>query len=345
MSGTGISAKIRNAYSFLSHNYNFVERNDEIILVGFSRGAFAAQCLASFISQTGLLQKQHLYYLRGLFTLWAYQEVTGGSEKLKEETQRLKRVLFETKITACAVWDTVATLGIATQLPPRPLSFVGKQVPKGVLHAFQALALDEERPKFKPTVWQTMEGNTDVSQCWFLGSHGDVGGNADAALGAVTLLWMIGKLQDRVGVAFEEDEIGKHLKHKFLEWDFSVNEISATFKEILILSHLPHEGKILLLSRQPLSPKLMISAHRQADKASLVLAVSRSADTQPVSPVDRYRQVYESSDGDSLHGRPRHGRQGTWVQMPRTGVVDANGGSGASEQDTVAPQSWGPESG
>jgi uncharacterized protein (DUF2235 family) len=54
---TGISAKIRNAYSFLSHNYNF-DVLDEIVLVGFSRGAFAVQCLASFISQTGLLQKQ-----------------------------------------------------------------------------------------------------------------------------------------------------------------------------------------------------------------------------------------------------------------------------------------------
>ena len=71
--GRGISAKIRNAYSFLSHNYNFEPTHgrdfDEIVLVGFSRGAFAVQCLASFVSDTGLLERQHLYYLRGLFTL------------------------------------------------------------------------------------------------------------------------------------------------------------------------------------------------------------------------------------------------------------------------------------
>jgi len=62
--GRGISAKIRNAYSFLSHNYNFDNFDrpeDEIVLVGFSRGAFTAQCLASFLSDAGLLRRQHLY--------------------------------------------------------------------------------------------------------------------------------------------------------------------------------------------------------------------------------------------------------------------------------------------
>ncbi|KAI0192355.1 hypothetical protein EV127DRAFT_302847, partial [Xylaria flabelliformis] len=67
----GISTKIRNAHSFLSHNYNFDDGNDEIFLIGFSRGAFTVQCLAWLISQTGLFHKRYLYCLRGLFTLWA----------------------------------------------------------------------------------------------------------------------------------------------------------------------------------------------------------------------------------------------------------------------------------
>jgi hypothetical protein len=82
-----------------------------------------------------------------------------------------------------------------------------------------------------------------VSQCWFLGSHGDVGGNGDAAFGAVTLLWMIGKLHDRVGVHFIEDEIAKHLKHKYLEWDFAVNKTFGTFAETSTLSSLSHSGR------------------------------------------------------------------------------------------------------
>jgi hypothetical protein len=167
---------------------------------------------------------------------------------LKAQVQRLKDsgvTLHKVTITACAVWDTVSTLGIPTQLPPRPLSFVGKQVPSRVKHAFQALALDEKRRKFKPCVWETKElteHQISVSQCWFLGSHGDIGGNEDAALGAVTLLWMIGKLNDRVGILFDEGEIAKHLKHKHLEWDFAVNKSFGSFKETRILSAMPHSG-------------------------------------------------------------------------------------------------------
>lgn len=94
-------------------------------------------------------------------------------------------------------------------------------------YAFLAPAMDEKRSRFKPCLWQSRESDeeTQVNQCWFLGSHGDVGGNEDASLGAVTLLWMIGLLHDRVGVAFSEDEIGKHLRHKILEWDFNVGQI------------------------------------------------------------------------------------------------------------------------
>jgi uncharacterized protein (DUF2235 family) len=220
---TGISAKIRNAYSFLAHNYNFRRESDETILVGFSRGASAVQCLASLISQTGLLEKQYLYYLRGLLTLWAHQQIKGGSNKLAEKVQRLKdaEVLRSMTIAACTVWDSVSSLGLPIELPSRALSFVGKQVPNRVDHAFQALSLDEKRSKFKPYLWEYIEPGErriiSVSQCWFLGAHADVGGNGDAALGAMTLLWMIGKLHDRVGVLFNESEIAKHLKHKYLE--------------------------------------------------------------------------------------------------------------------------------
>ncbi|KAH6843237.1 hypothetical protein B0I37DRAFT_384025 [Chaetomium sp. MPI-CAGE-AT-0009] len=231
--GRGISAKIRNAYSFLSHNWNFREGRDEIILVGFSRGAFAVQCLAAFISDAGLLQKQHLYYLRGLFTLWANQKSPRGGEKFKEDRIKLQdaRLLHQVNITACAVWDTVSSLGSIVQLPPRPLAFVGKDVPRCVQHAFQALALDEERSKFQPVVWQSKPTMASVSQCWFLGSHADVGGNGDAGLGALSLLWMVGKLHGEVGVAFDDKEIAKHLKHRFLEWGFTVRKLSWAIKE------------------------------------------------------------------------------------------------------------------
>ncbi|CAH0058675.1 unnamed protein product [Clonostachys solani] len=221
--GKGISAKIRNAYSFLSHNYNFDRGWDETVLVGYSRGAFAVQCLAAFISDAGLLKKEHLYYLRGLFTLWSHREMPGVAAKFQAEKEALQEegLLHSIEINACAVWDTVSSLGIGIQIPPRQLSFVGKEVPKCVQNAFQALALDESRRTFRPILWQEAAQNkARIHQCWFLGSHSDVGGNGDAALGMMTFLWMVGMLRDKVRVKFIKHEIVRHLKHKFLEWDF-----------------------------------------------------------------------------------------------------------------------------
>jgi uncharacterized protein (DUF2235 family) len=245
--GRGISAKIRNAYSFLSHNYNFDRDWDEIVLVGFSRGAFAAQCLAAFISDVGLLQKQHLYYLRGLFTLWSLRTMRGGEKKFQDEKEGLKGLglLRQVPITAHAVWDTVSSLGGMLQLPPQPLSFVGNALPTGVQHAFHALALDERRHSFHPVMWELPTDRTgSVSQCWFLGAHADVGGNGDAALGTLSFLWMVGKLHDKIGVKFIEEEILKHLKQKFLEWNFTVNRLCRTLKETRVLSTRPRSGKL-----------------------------------------------------------------------------------------------------
>jgi len=54
---------------------------------------------------------------------------------------------------------------------------------------------------------------------------------------------MVGKLHDQVGVKFVEQEIAKHLKHKFLEWDFAVNKLRKTFKETRALSMREHPGE------------------------------------------------------------------------------------------------------
>jgi uncharacterized protein (DUF2235 family) len=266
----GISTKISNAYSFISHNYNFsrlgTQDSDEIFLVGFSRGAFAVQCLASLLSQTGLLQSQHLYYLRGLFTLWANQKfkMRAGDEpyivrkKLEDYVQKLRdeSLLHEVRIKALVVWETVSALGLPVHLSPRPLSFVGEQVPCVVENAFHALALHEKRAQFKPRLWEFIEPARQIhgvtiqpnaKQCWFLGSHGDIGGNWDAALGAVTLIWMLSQLESaNTGVTFDQDEIAKHLEHKLLEWDFKFNRmfnrIIGQLNETSVLSAISSSG-------------------------------------------------------------------------------------------------------
>jgi hypothetical protein len=50
-----------------------------------------------------------------------------------------------------------------------------------VEYAFQALAIDEQRLPFIPTLWhKTDDGpSKDLQQCWFPGVHGNIGGQAE----------------------------------------------------------------------------------------------------------------------------------------------------------------------
>jgi uncharacterized protein (DUF2235 family) len=53
------------AYAFIC--YNFAEPDDEIILIGFSQGAFAIRCLADLILDMGLLDKKSLSFLYEIY--------------------------------------------------------------------------------------------------------------------------------------------------------------------------------------------------------------------------------------------------------------------------------------
>ncbi|KAM0271865.1 hypothetical protein ACHAQH_008965 [Verticillium albo-atrum] len=282
--GRGISAKIKNAYSFLSHNYTFpdmevrsevsgdnkIKQNegdkdnaagqvDEIFLVGFSRGAFTVQCLASLIAEIGLLRKDSLQYLRHLFTLWANKELrtlVSGEKPLKnwlrdhlpnldtaDEVRRQKIV----KIKACAVWDTVSALGLPLpQVSPRPLAFVGRTVPSVVENAFQALALNESRHHFKPCVWEDLgAGCPNVKQCWFLGSHADVGGgNKDYGLAAISFIWIVSQLKG-LGVDLDMRTLPDFLMPDYMKWENRVNDFLGTVKSRMKLdTRVSVEGKV-----------------------------------------------------------------------------------------------------
>ena len=55
ISGVGINRQIRRAYTFLASHYH---PGDRILLVGYSRGAYAVRALAGMIDRLGLLQPE-----------------------------------------------------------------------------------------------------------------------------------------------------------------------------------------------------------------------------------------------------------------------------------------------
>jgi uncharacterized protein (DUF2235 family) len=110
------------------------------------------------------------------------------------------------------VWDTVGALGIpidGVRMPwiTKRWSFHDTTLSSHVRFAYQALAIDEQRGPFRPTLWEQQKDATaqTLEQLWFSGVHSDVGGGySDPALAELALLWMVDRARE-CGLAFEAD--------------------------------------------------------------------------------------------------------------------------------------------
>jgi uncharacterized protein (DUF2235 family) len=216
--GEGLAEHIREAYSFVSLNYN---PGDEIFIIGFSRGAFTARSISSLINAVGLLTSKGLDYFVQVFEDWEFQQKKGFVTKWPTlpfvghkppvtdphyQQQLIEKHLTRPniKIKCVAVWDTVGGLGIPMigllpQPPSKDFAFVDTRVESNIEYAIQALALDEHRRAYSPTIWDwpRVEPNDlrVLKQVWFPGVHSDIGGSYDdTALANLTLAWMVSQL-------------------------------------------------------------------------------------------------------------------------------------------------------
>jgi hypothetical protein len=215
----GISRKIREAYRNICTLY--VDGDDEIILIGFSRGAFTIQCLARLIYDVGLIESQWIdQELPRLFDLWTEtkaSDLTGNPTLINhcqtlERDHKLRNPGDKIKIKAFAAWDDVASLQkivsssvVKTLLHKAkstvfrkksevPFAFIGDRLMPNIAKAYHALALDEHRVDFVAKILKGAN-KTQLKQCWFVGSHGDVGGgNDNPGLANISLCWMIWQL-------------------------------------------------------------------------------------------------------------------------------------------------------
>lgn len=161
----------------------------------------------------GLLTHRGLMQLGSIFEQWERQNETEKIKGTLDDDQEVKayfRNLLAKEMTrpnipikVCGVWDTVGSLGLPRPFfLPQPvgkkLAFINTKVLPNVEYAFQALALDERRRQFKPTLWEKPDGQEFprvLRQCWFPGSHSDVGGGLkDDAAARLPLAWMLSQL-------------------------------------------------------------------------------------------------------------------------------------------------------
>ena len=204
--GEGIEGNIRDLYRFLVYNY---VPGDEIFMFGFSRGAFTVRTLAGFINTFGLLQKADDFYVPDLYA--EYQR-SQSAEAIREDPhlRRMGAPRACPPIKFLGVWDTVGALGMPGRLgevlSDGRFSYHNVDLHPSIQNAYHALAIDEQRVPFRPTLWTRPAGwNGVLEQTWFAGVHSNVGGGySPDGLANEALHWMVDRAE-QLGLEFEGD--------------------------------------------------------------------------------------------------------------------------------------------
>ncbi|KAJ6544558.1 hypothetical protein DFH09DRAFT_1389857 [Mycena vulgaris] len=251
--GVGLNENICEAYVWLCLNWI---PGDEIFIFGFSRGAFTARALSGLIFHLGIIGRSQLGQFHSIYDAYSKREEPEHTATWEDKKKDLQgslgcRDLNIVKIKVVGVWDTVKSLGLPeNERARRWISALGWDrkhafhdafTCDNVENAFHALALDEKRAAFSPTLWylpssttggktttkagevttQTDEVKTNLQQCWFPGAHSDVGGSYEDAQpfdsSDLSLMWMI--RQCRPLLAFNNKRLEEELEpYEALPW-------------------------------------------------------------------------------------------------------------------------------
>ncbi len=189
--GLGLFQKVKDGYSKIAQVY---EQDDEIFIFGFSRGAYTARSLAGMIAICGLPTQNFSQNLVDT----AFNAYRDPANRQKLLATLAADSLYNAQIKMVGVWDTVGSLGIpgaVFELPDPLYGFLDTDLHPDVHNAYQAVAVDEKRREFPPTLWTSTPAPGQVlQQVWFAGAHGDVGGGyPETDLSSITLSWMLSK--------------------------------------------------------------------------------------------------------------------------------------------------------
>jgi uncharacterized protein (DUF2235 family) len=185
--GKGIEENIRVLYRFIL--YNYVE-GDELFFFGFSRGAFTVRTLAGFMKRYGLVRKQDDYYVPEMYHCYEnniakdspeWESIFVRSEGPTKGQSRIEKVRECPPIKFIGVWDTVGALGapgiIGHFFNRGKFKYHDIDLSDFIGYAVHALALDERRKPFRPSIWTRPDRwNGHLEQAWFAGVHSNVGG-------------------------------------------------------------------------------------------------------------------------------------------------------------------------
>jgi uncharacterized protein (DUF2235 family) len=233
--GWGLTAKIEAAYRDLVRRY---EVGDEIHVFGFSRGAYTARSLVGLIRNCGVPRETSSHRIPEAMALYKSRQsgdapwtdtahafragfspdvATSEAELAWRKAKGMAAVPL-LRIRYVGVWDTVGALGVpgvwraASRVLNRKFEFHDTDLSSSVQAARHAVAIDERRRTYAPTLWTNLpeliaeQPGSDLAylQHWFPGVHGAVGGGGDIkGLSNATALWVAEGAMAQ-GLAFDE---------------------------------------------------------------------------------------------------------------------------------------------
>ena len=151
--GKGLHKNIVDDYRYIVQNYS---PGDEIYLFGFSRGAYTVRSLCGLINNCGIIKRPDARLIQQAFTHYKRSGAKYAPDGEASVEFRKRYSHPSRKIKFVGVWDTVGAMGI-------PISFLGlfedkdefydTKLGRNVEIARHALAIDENRSDFEPTIW------------------------------------------------------------------------------------------------------------------------------------------------------------------------------------------------
>lgn len=203
--GAGLEKNVMDGYRFLVHNY---DKGDEIYLFGFSRGAYTVRSLCGLINNCSILKSEEGSRIEEAFALYKNKRHKANG-KYSNDWKKKYSVQLQTNVNFVGVWDTVGAMGLPFTifgLIKDKHLFYDRKLGSNIIKARHALALDEQRDDFEPTIWEPKDG-VDLKQVWFAGVHSDIGGSYKpdkdgTVLADIPMKWLM-KEARADGLAFE----------------------------------------------------------------------------------------------------------------------------------------------
>jgi len=268
--GWGLFDQIKDGYRFLREQF---QPGDQIYIFGFSRGAYSARSLSGMVLRCGIIKRDANPQFPEMTSALLTTQQDGNlkidvtdqvfalykeayDEKRRPEVERFKQqYCHDTGVRLVGVWDTVGALGIPDGVIPflkkadkaldeKLYGFLDTDLSPRVEAAYHAVAIDERRKPFLPTLWtdppkvapRVNVAGSKVEQVWFTGAHSNVGGGyADTGLSDIALKWMVDRAAQN-GLKFEQgalaairpaplakrrDSLGEFIdlgKNRFVAW-------------------------------------------------------------------------------------------------------------------------------